>query len=269
MAVGRDFEPSDDARAPQRVIVSESVAREYFGIEDPLGRQILTGGAVPGTRVSASIVGVVKDVRYTSLRAKAPLMIYRPYRQETGAQANTFVIRTSSVAAEAVTPLLRAEVRAVASTLPPPSVISLKERMARVLVEERMLAVISNAIAALAAILTAIGIYSIVAAIVARRRREIGIRMAIGALPGQVAGMVVKEGFAIVAAGLAIGVPAAIATAMMARSRLAGILFELSPTDPLVLSGSVVAILLIASLAAYAPARGASRIDPVAAIRQL
>ena len=267
---GRDFEFSDDERAPAYVAISDSVARRYFHGEDPLGRQILVGDPrcqrCPPPAL-ASIVGVVKDVRYTSLRADAPLMIYRPYRQEASASANTFLIRTSSANAEALTPLLHAEVRAVAPALPPPSVVSLEDRVAAVLVEERMLAALSSAIGALAAILAAIGIYSTVAAAVARRQREIGIRMALGALPGQVAQMVVREAFRIVAVGLAIGVPAAIATALAARAVLAGVLFELSPMDPLILSSSAVAILLIASLAAYVPARRASRIDPVAAVK--
>jgi ABC-type antimicrobial peptide transport system permease subunit len=194
-------------------------------------------------------------------------MIYRPYRQATRAPADTFLIRTTSGTAEALTPFLRAEIRAAAPALPPPSVVSLEDTVAAMLVEERMLAALSSAIGALAAILAAIGIYSTVAAAVARRRREIGIRMALGAVPGQVARMVVGEAFGIVAVGLAIGVPAAIATAMAARAVLAGVLFELSPTDPLVLSSSALAILLIASLAAYVPARRASRIDPVAAVK--
>ncbi len=193
-------------------------------------------------------------------------MIYRPSRQDrlTG---DTFLIRTTSTTAEALTPLLRAEIRAAAPALPPPSVVSLEDRVAGALVEERMLAALSSAIGAMAAVLAAIGIYSTVAAAVARRQREIGIRMALGALPGQVARMVVREAFGIVAAGLAVGVPAAIATALAARAILAGVLFELSPTDPLTLSSSAFAILLIASLAAYVPARRASRIDPVAAVK--
>ena len=260
---GRDFELGDDERAPRCVVISESVARRYFPGEDPLGRQILVGDR----SAPASIVGVVKDVRYTSLRADAPLMIYRPYRQEASAPADTFLIRTSSATAEALTPFLHAEVRAAAPALPPPSVVSLEDRVAAVLVEERMLAALSSAIGVLAAILAAIGIYSTVASAVARRQREIGIRMALGALPGQVARMVVSEAFGIVAGGLAIGVPAAIAAALAARAVLAGVLFELSPTDPLILSSSAIAILLIASLAAYVPARRASRIDPVAAVK--
>jgi predicted permease len=267
LLAGRDFEPGDDARAPHRVVISESVARRYFGGDDPLGRQILVGASRSPTRVSASIVGVVKDVRYTSLRADAPLMIYRPYRQETDAPANTFLIRRASMTAEALTPFLRAEIRAAAAALPPPSVVSLEDRVAAVLVEERMLAALSCALGALAAILAAIGIYSTVAAAVARREREIGIRMALGARPGQVAGMVVSEAFGIVAGGLAIGVPAALAAGQAARGVLGSVLFELSPTDPLIVLSSAFGILLIASLAAYVPARRASRIDPVAAVK--
>jgi ABC-type antimicrobial peptide transport system permease subunit len=194
-------------------------------------------------------------------------MIYRPYRQATGTPVDTFLIRTSSATAEALTPFLQAEVRAAAPALPPPSVASLEDKIAALLVEERMLATLSSAIGVLAAILAAIGIYSIVAAAVARRQHEIGIRMALGALPGQVARMVVSEAFAIVASGLAIGVPAAVATALAARAVLAGVLFDIAPIDPLTLSGSALAVLLIASLAAYVPARRAARIDPVAAVK--
>jgi predicted permease len=258
---GRDFQLGDDERAPSSVIISDTVARRYFPGADPLARQILVRGA------PASIVGVVKDVRYSSLRVDAPLMIYRAYRQEANAPADAFLIRTSSVTAATLRPLLQAEVRAVAPALPPPSVVSLQDRAAAVLVEERMLAALSIAIGALAAILAAIGIYSTVAAAVARRQREIGIRMALGARPGQVARMVVSEAFRIVASGLAIGVAAAVAAGLAAREILAGVLFELSPTDPLILSSSALAILLIASLAAYVPARRASRIDPVAAVK--
>ena len=101
----------------------------------------------------------------------------------------------------------------------------------------------------------------------AKMRLTVARRCASGALPGQVARMVVREAFRIVAVGLAIGVPAAIATALVAHAVLAGVLFELSPMDPLILSSSAVAILLIASLSAYVPARRASRIDPVAAVK--
>ena len=267
---GRDFSPSDDAGAPKHVVIDEGVARRYFGESDPLGRQIIAGDprcARCPPSATAIIVGVAKNVRYSSLRAGAPLMIYRPYRQEPGAPVDTFLIRASSGNVEALGPLLQGEVRAAAPALPRPSVVSLDDTVAAVLVEERMLAALSTAIGILAALLAAIGIYSIVAAMVRRRHRELGIRMALGARPGRVARMVVGEALAIVAAGLAVGVPAAILAALAARGVLAGVLFELSPTDPLILSTAAAAILLIGALAAYIPARRAGRIEPVAVVR--
>jgi predicted permease len=261
VVAGRDFGPGDDERAPKCVIVSESVARRYFPGEDPLGRQILFGNT------AASIVGVVKDVRYTSLRAEAPLVTYRPYLQETIASANTFLIRTLSVSAEALRPLLQAQIRAVAPAIPPPSVIAFDEKIASGLMEERMLATLSSALGLLAAILAAIGIHGTVASVVARRQREIGIRMALGAVPGQVARMVVGETSWIVVGGLASGVVVVLAAARASRGILAGVLFELSPADPLILASAVLVILSIAAIAAYVPARRASRIDPVTAVR--
>ena len=267
---GRDFTLGDDAGAPKHVVVDEGVARRYFGDDDPIGRQIIAGDprcARCPPAATAIIIGVVKNVRYSSLRTDAPLMIYRPYRQQPGAPVNTFLIRASSGDVEALGPLLHAEVRAAAPALPRPSVVTLDDTVAGVLVEERLLAALSTAIGLLAAMLAAIGIYSIVAATVRRRQRELGIRMALGARPGRVAGMVVGEALAIVGTGLASGVPAAIVTALVARGMLAGVLFELSPTDPLILSSAAAAILLIAALAAYVPARRAGRIEPVAVVK--
>jgi putative ABC transport system permease protein len=258
---GRDFSIADEERAPRCVIISDSVARRYFSGENPLGRQVAFRGVV------ASVIGVVKDVRYTSLRTDAPLMIYRPARQEVGAPANTFLIRTSSRTHDALMSLVRAEVRAAAPTLPPASAVTLADQVAGSLVEERMLATLSGAIGVLAAILAAIGIYGVIAATVARRRREIGIRMAIGALPGRVARAIVADAFRIVAAGLVMGVPVTIATTLAARGLLADVLFGLSPGDPAVLLAATGAILLMASLAAWLPAHRASRIDPVAALK--
>jgi predicted permease len=267
---GRDFDASDAAGAPGNVVINDSLARRYFPGADPIGRQIIVGdpqcGRCPAAS-TASIVGVVKDVRYSSLRADAPLMIYRAYRQAPEAPADTFLIRMSGATAAGLAPLLRAEVRAVAPALPPPSVVSLEHVLEAMLVEERLLAALSSAIGVLAAILAGIGVYSTVAAAVARRQREIGVRMALGALHGQVIRMVVGEAFGIVSGGLAVGVAAAFAAALAARSVLAGVLFELSPTDPVIVSSATAAILVIAALAAYIPARRAARIDPVASLK--
>jgi predicted permease len=262
LLAGRDFAVEDDERAPKYVIVSESIARRYFPSEDPLGRQIVFGAE------AATIIGIAKDVRYTSLRGVAPLVTYRSSRQDPTAPANTFLVRTSSTSVEAVTPFLRAQIRAAAPALPPPSIVKLEDQVAAALLEERMLAALSTAIGVIAAILAAIGIYSLSASLVARRRREIGIRIALGAVPRQLARMVVRELCAIVAGGIVIGVPAALATGFATRTVLANALFDVSPVNPLILLSSVLSILLIASLAAYPPAYRASRIDPVTAIKE-
>ena len=243
---GREFVADDDERAPARVIISESVARRYFAGEDPIGREILFGGA------AASVIGVVNDIRYTSVRAPAPLVTYYASRQQTRAPASTFLIRTSGVSVESLVPLLGAEVRAAAPGLPPPSVITLHDQIASGLREERVLAALSSALGLLASVLAAIGIYSTVASAVARR---------------QIARSVIGDTFRVVAGGLVVGVPAALAAAVAARRALGGVLFELSPTDPLILISVVASIALIASLAAYLPARRASRVDPVAALK--
>jgi predicted permease len=258
---GRDFDERDDVRSAKVVVISDSVARRYFADRDPLGSQVVFQETL------ATIVGVVKDVRYASLRTDAPMVIYRPYRQQSSAPANTFLIRTSSSRA-ALAPLLQAEIRAAAPTIAIPSVGSLEDQLAAALLDERMLAFLSSALGVLAVVLAAIGVYGTAAGAVARRRREIGIRMALGARPAQVVSLVAREAFGVVAVGLAVGIPVALAAGWASRSILTGVLFQLSSTDPLVLSWATMGILIVGLLSAYLPARRASRIDPVAVVRQ-
>jgi predicted permease len=258
---GRDFDERDDIRTQVVVAISESVSRRYFEGRDPLGSQVLFKDT------PATIVGVVKDVRYTSLRTDAPMVLYRPYRQESNSPANTFLIRTSSSLA-VLAPLLQTEIRAAAPAIAIPSVVSLDDQVAASLLDERMLAFLSSALGVLATVLAAIGIYGTAAGAVARRRREIGIRMALGARPGQVVSLVTGETFRVVAVGLAVGVPAALVAGWASRGILTGVLFQLTPTDPLVMSSATVGILLVGLLSAYLPARRASQIDPVAVVRQ-
>jgi predicted permease len=281
---GRDVEEGDREGTLPVVFISESVARRYFADDDPLGRQLDVLAARPPARVTAVVAGVVKDVRYTSPRADAPMMVYRPYRQETGAPADSFLIRTSSTlpgtaslndnrgarrdagghaggaaSAAALLPLLQATVREVAPSLPPPSVVSLDDRVDSALAEERLLAALASTLGALASILAAIGVYSMVAATIARRQQEIGIRMALGAVPNQIARMIAGETFTMIAAGLGIGIPAAIAAARAAHAVLSPMLFDVSPVDPLSVTGSAIAILIMASIAACVPVRRAAR----------
>ena len=143
-----------------------------------------------------------------------------------------------------------------------------EDQLAGVLVGERLLAFLSSAIGVLAAVLAAIGIYGTVASTVGRCRREIGIRLALGAHPRAVVQMIVRDVSKMVVAGLAVGVLVSVVAGQSAGGALGSMLFELSPSNPFVMTSSVVAILLVACFAAYLPARRATRIDPVAVVRQ-
>jgi ABC-type antimicrobial peptide transport system permease subunit len=194
------------------------------------------------------------------------MLLYRAARQEQDAPAGAFVIRAAPDGV-GLTRLLHAEIRQAAPGLPLPTPVTFDDRLAGALVEERMLAALSTATGTLAAILAAIGIYGSVGAAVARRRREIGIRMALGAQAGQVTRIVVGEACASVAGGLALGLPLTLVAGLAARTVLATVLFELTPADPITLSGAVLVIVAMAAMAAYVPVRRAVRIDPVASIR--
>jgi predicted permease len=258
---GRDFDARDDERAPQRVVIGESVARRYFSGINPLGREILIGG----TR--AEIIGVAKDVRYSSLREPAAQMIYRPYHQQpAGVNEMTFCLR-ASMHRERLTPFLRREVRAVSRDLPVASIRTLDEQVDATLVEERILAMLSSCFGALAVILASIGLYGTLAYAVVQCTREIGIRMALGADPRHMSRLLLGEALWLVAGGLTLGVAASWVVARLASNLLSGLLFELKPNDPLTIAISTLPILAAAILASYLPARRAARVDPMVTLR--
>jgi len=260
VVAGRDFSASDDEPAERSIVISESVARRYWPDADPLGRQISLSGA------PATIVGVVKDVRYTSLRRDPSLVVYRSSAQEPRMSVETFLIRTS-LSQAAVTAAVQGEVRATTRLLPPPDVTSLRDQIAGALVNERLLAMLSTAVGGCAVILAAVGIYSAVAAVVGRRRREIGIRLALGAKPRQVVRLVVSDASVVVVAGLVSGVLLVLATQPWTSDILASVLFDLSPASPAILGGVTATIAAVAALAAFGPARRALKTDLVAVMK--
>jgi ABC-type antimicrobial peptide transport system permease subunit len=179
----------------------------------------------------------------------------------------TFLVRTAGNPMS-VAPRLRSEVAAAGRGLLVRSVGTLEEQVDAALVEERMLAMLSGFFAAVAAVLAAIGLYGTVAYSVARRTREIGIRMALGAPAGRVAHMVLRDSFVTIGLGLAAGVPAAWAAAHAARRLIGPLLFGLAPTDPLTIALAAALILAVSAAAAALPAWRAARVDPMIALRQ-
>ncbi len=257
---GRDIDSGDRSGAPKVAIVNSTMARLYFGNENPLGRRF----SMPGYRGDPSylqIVGVVKDARYHSLRESSTPMAYIPLVQlpESGI---TFELRTTGNPASVEMAAQRA-LKSVDSRMPIFGIRSLSEQLDDSLVEERLVASLSSIFGALALALAAVGLYGLMSYAVNRRTGEIGIRLALGAKRGQIAVMVLRETALLIAVGLAVGIPVTLAASRLIASQLYG----LKPNDPWTIGSATLILVAIAVLAGYLPARRASRVDPMRALR--
>jgi predicted permease len=253
---GRDFVSGDDREAPKVAIVNESFARNFFPGRDPLGRKIGVATA------DATIVGVVRDTRYDRIRNEPPAMWFVPYEQHAGAKYLDLNVRTS-VPPESVVAALR---EALASIDPRVALFNLRTQDAQIdegLVTERMLASLATFFGGVAASLAALGLYGVLSLLVVSKRKEIGIRMAIGALPAVAARDITRATLRWIAAGILLGAIVATGLATSVRS----LLFGIEPLDPV---SVVIGALIMAALAALGvalPARRAAAIDPLIVIR--
>ena len=257
---GRGFTEADQADAPKVTIINETMARDYFGDANPIGHHL----SVPGYRSDPSwltIVGVMKDVKNRDLREAATPMIYLPLYQAAESPV-TFEIRTAIDPHSAIRAILQA-VKATDSRMPVADVKTLTEQVDQSLIQERLVASLSSLFGVLALLLAAVGLYGLMTYAVNRRTGEIGIRMALGARGEQIAGMVLRETLQLVLIGLGIGIPAAIAASRLIKSELYG----LKSDDPVTLFIAISIMAGIAAFAAYLPARRASRVEPMVALR--
>ena len=255
LVAGRDFTERDGADAPSVAIVSEKMARELCGNLDAVGRRI--GFSSP---TDIEIVGVVKDSKDNLLRDDIARVVYMPYAQDDELGQMTFFVRLSpGVSGEAI----RQVVERTDPTIPVFDLKSMEAQKSESLFVERMITLLSMAFGALATLLAAVGIYGVMGYTVARRTREIGLRMALGAARGRVLWLVMREVVVLTAIGACIGVPVALAAGRLVESQLFGI----SPTDPLTLVGAAVMLLGVALFAGYVPASQAARVDPLQALR--
>jgi predicted permease len=259
--LGRDFRPTDDKGANPVAIVNETFAKKYFAGQNPIGRH-LGMGIDPGTKLDIEIIGVAQDTRYESLRDKVPDELYRPYRQMDFTLGMSAYVRTQSDPANYFG-AFRQAVREADSTVPVDGLRTLEQQVDKSLLTERLLATLSVVFGCLATLLAAVGLYGVMAYVVARRTREIGIRMALGAVAGNVVWLVMREVLILAAIGVAIGTPAAFALTRLVGTQLFGI----QPTDALTMAGAAAGIALIAALSGYLPAWRATRIDPMVALR--
>lgn len=258
---GREFTASDRVGTPKVAIANESMARHYFGSANPVGRFV----SIPSYRGDPSwiqIVGEVGNVKVHNLRELATLMLYLPLLQAPEGGGVTFEVRTSIDPAYVQTAALDA-VRAVDSRLPIYSVKTLADQLDNSLVEERLVASLSATFGILGLLLTAIGLYGLMAYTVNRRTGEIGIRIALGARRGQIARMVLRETSVLVVCGLVLGVPAAIFASRLIASQL----FGLKPEDAMTLFAACAFMISVTLIASYLPARRAASVDPMQALR--
>jgi predicted permease len=258
--LGRDFTAGDRAGAVKVAAINQTAARFYFGDANPIGRRI----SMPGYRADPSwleIIAVVQDAKYHDLREHSLPMVYISQFQYPEAFV-VFEIRTAIHPDYAATAATNA-VKAIDPRLPVFGVKTLNDQLDDSLVDERLVAALSSAFGALALLMAAIGLYGLMAYAVNRRTNEIGIRMALGAKPAKIARMVLRETLLLVGIGLAIGIPAAMIASRLITSELYG----LKPSDPATIFLASLVTAAIAALAGYLPARRASRVDPMIALR--
>jgi predicted permease len=268
LIAGRDFAFEDEGR-PRVAIVNQAMARYYFGTSSPLGRRF----TLEGQTRPFEIVGLVGDAKYQDLHETPPRTIYLHAFQGSGGADSTFVLRTDVPPMSAVADVRRA-VRDVLPNVPVARVTTLAEQVDASILPERLIAMLSALVGVLAAILVAIGLYGLLAYTVTRRVNEIGIRIAIGATSRDVTWMVLTSAFGLVGVGLIIGVPIAMWTKSYASRVLAivaateaesPVTLPVDTTVPIVVAA--IAMLTVALVASYVPARRATKVDPMVALR--
>jgi predicted permease len=254
---GREFDERDSARVPHVAIVNETFAKRFFPGTDPIGRTLVTGMA----QLPSQVVGVVADVRSTNLSTPPEADYFLPALQRPETFTNV-IVRTQGNPV-AIEPLVREALRSVDPDLPLLQPQALTTSIAETVADRRLALVLLASFAALALLLASLGVYSVMAHLVAHRTSEIGIRMALGATPGTVMRMVLSHSSRLTLAGIVIGVVGGFAVSRLMQETL----FEVNPANPLFYLAVAGTLLLVAVCASWFPARRATRIDPVRALR--
>jgi predicted permease len=260
LLVGRGLSDRDGETAPKVVVINETAARQYFANENPIGKHF---GPSPEASGTYEVVGIVRDVKYNSVRDEAPPTVYASYLQQPRVFSPSMTVRTSGEPMSVVSPL-REALRQVDPNLPMMNVTTQMEQIEQRLVQEKLFAQAYAIFGGLALLIAAIGLFGLMSYSVARRTNEIGIRMALGAQPQAVRRMVLGESMTLVVAGVTLGV----AIALAASRLVAALLFGIAATDVTTIAAAMTVMLSVAALAGYLPARRASRVDPMVALHE-
>jgi putative ABC transport system permease protein len=252
---GRHFTDADTRGTPMVAIVNETMARRYFPDEDPIGQQLNMVGR------SMTIIGIVADVQPLRVGEPVEPEVYWPYRQRPRL-ATWLLIRTASDPASAIRPIEQ-RLKALDPDMEVSTFQTMEELVGRQLVRPRFNMSLMGVLASVALVLAAIGIYGVISYSVAQRTREIGIRVALGAGEREILRSVAGSGMTLTLAGVGLGLVGALAVTRV----LSGLLVGVRPTDPLTFAAVAALLVLVALLACYVPARRATRVDAIIALR--
>jgi predicted permease len=271
LLAGRDFDERDtryEAGDPKAqlpaykvAIVNESYAKHYFGDRSPLGRHI-GFGINPGTKTPIEIIGVVKDAKYTGVRDDIPRQVFFAFMENDFAGGAVMYVRTA-IQSEAAFGSIRQVMSQLDSNIPMYNPRTMDAQLDQSLLNDRLVATLSAAFGVLATLLAVIGLYGVMAFTVTRRTREIGVRMALGAVQGDVVWLVMREVLMLVGTGIVLGLAGAWGLGRLVSSQLYGV----TANDPATIAGAAVLLAAVALVAGYVPARRATRVNPVLALR--
>jgi predicted permease len=269
LLTGRSLSPQDDERAPKVAVINQTMARRFFGAENPLGQRI---GFNPNKSDEFEIVGVVGDTKYTEQRQENPSVAYLLYRQRS-LRGTTFAVRTAGDPVEMIG-AVREAVRQVDRDLPLFQIKTQREQADEALAQERFFPRLTGLFGLLAMVLASIGLYGVMAHAVAQRTHEIAIRMALGATQASVLKRVIGQGMSLAAIGITIGAAVALALARSVSSTsfelarfISDFLFGVRAVDPATFVVIAALLIIVALLACYLPARRATKVDPMVALR--
>jgi predicted permease len=261
---GRDFTAADfAANARPAIVINESAARRLFADQNAIGRQLQS----KRPERLFEVIGIVRDSHYSNLRGSAPSLMYLPFLlTPTGRGQMTLQVRVAG-STGAVIPLVQKAVQDIDKDLPLPTIQTLAAEVDSALMQERVMATLSGFFGLAALALALVGLYGLMAFAVTRRGGEIGIRMAMGAQRAAVLWMVLRNTLALVAMGIAVGLPAAIVALRLAASRISGLLSGANTIDLMAITAATLLMISAALIAGYLPARRASRVDPMVVLR--
>jgi predicted permease len=255
---GRYLSSQDQAEKPPIAVVNESFARHYFGSNSAIGQRIKLGFE---PQIIREIVGVVRDAKHYGVRERVWRMVYLPARK-----GDSFFVR-STLNPQLLSGTIRADVAASDKVLQVEEIRPLEKVVNDMISQERLTALLSSIFGALACLIAAIGLYGVVAYGVSRRTNEFGIRMALGAQRGDIRSLVLRQTLAVIVCGVAIGIGSAVVVVRLLASTINGMLYRIKPTDISLFMGATISLVAIALLAGFLPARRASRVDPMVALR--